>query len=272
MTRFSKYHGSGNDFILIDDRSLEFPCPDKTLIKQLCHRKFGIGGDGLILLQLSSSADFKMRIFNSDGSEAEMCGNGLRCLVAFLHDLALMYEQCYVESMFGIHLCTFEDHVISIDLGKPKVSKIYNALKIHNRKINLHYLNTGVPQGVVFVKNLSQNGLMYLGKGIRHHSAFAPAGLNVNFAKIISPTEVGIRTFERGVESETMACGTGAAASALAARQRFGMTGTIKVSFLHAQPLTVQFHEQDSQIENIRMTGSAKKVFCGQIQLKRLPV
>lgn len=199
-----------------------------------------------------------------------MCGNGLRCLVVFLHDLALMHEQCHIESMLRVHLCKFEDNVISIDLGKPKIFKTYNSLQIQGQKITLHHLDTGVPHGVVFVKYLSQNSLMYLGKEIRHHSAFSPTGLNVNFAKITSPTEVCVRTFERGVESETMACGTGAAASALAARQRFGMTGTIKVSFSHAKSLIFQFHERDSQIENICMIGCAEKVFCGQIKLETL--
>ncbi len=265
MINFSKYQGLGNDFIIIDDRFLNFPFQDRSLIQRVCHRQLGIGADGLILLGISDAADYKMRIFNCDGREAKMCGNGLRCLVAFIRDSGLCMHSFTIETKSFIHTCSFLGDEIAVDLGPPKIFPKLDLLKLSDQTGTLYHFDTGVPHGVIFVSDLDQKNLMLLGEEIRNHSVFSPDGINVNFVKILSSSKICMRTFERGVESETMACGTGAAAAALAAYRIFGMKEPVQVFFVNNEALKFQIVECDSKISNISMIGPASPVFSGTI-------
>lgn len=249
---FVKFQGAGNDFILIDDRALFF---NPTQVKDLCHRKFGIGADGVILLQNDSLADFRMRIFNSDGSEAESCGNGLRCLLRFLVDLGLPRKNYRIATADRIVEAGFEQDLISINMGPARNVK---QLYIQGREI--HFLDTGVPHLVLFVPDVQKVDFLKEGAFFRHHSLFQPRGTNVNFASLQSD-RIDVRTFERGLEGESLACGTGGAAVAVIASQKYGLANPIRISFPGG---LLEFHIDDE----IRMVGEARKVFEGVLHLQ----
>jgi len=245
---FGKYQGAGNDFILIDDRTLFF---DSSLVKSLCDRKFGIGADGLILLQNDSAADFRMRIFNSDGSEAESCGNGLRCLVRFIQDLGENKEQYSIATADRIVQAKTNGEKITIRMG-PATD--FKKLIIDGREV--YSLNTGVPHAVMLVPDTRQVDIYRDGPFFRNHPEFQPTGANVNFASIDSDGLVYVRTFERGVEGETMACGTGASA-----------VGAIISLLGRSSPIHIRFPGGDVSVSieggEIFLTGDATLVFEG---------
>jgi len=263
---FSKYQGTGNDFILIDDREGQFPNQNAEFIRSLCDRRFGIGADGLILLQRSSSADFKMRIFNSDGGEPGMCGNGLRCLIHFLKRLKIDKETCHIEVTGRIYFCRFQDEKIKICLGSPKILYWDLAIAIENEPLRLFVLDTGVPHAVVFTEDLEKIDLMQIGRKLRFHPKLAPEGANVDFAKILPSKEIRMRTYERGVEGETLMCGTGAAAVAFAAFQIYRLSSPIKIQAPqneHLEFIVTPIQKGEHEIE---MTGPAAIVFTGEIE------
>ncbi|MGB1004134.1 MAG: diaminopimelate epimerase, partial [Salibacteraceae bacterium] len=204
---FYKYNGTGNDFIMIDNRDQIFD-PSKTeLIKQLCTRHFGIGADGLILLENEAGYDFKMVYFNSDGNESTMCGNGGRCIIRFAHDLKIIGEECKFIAIDGSHLGKVSDAVVSIQMQD-----------VHHIDVNKtrSELDTGSPHYVAFVDELPGKEFVQVAGDIRRNAPYTKHGINVNFATVKN-NAIKMRTFERGVEDETLACGTGATAVAIAA-------------------------------------------------------
>lgn len=237
--KFAKYHGAGNDFILIDDRDLSFSA-DAQLIKKMCHRRFGIGADGVILLQPSSKADFRMRIFNNDGGEAAMCGNGIRCLIHFIRSLGLTQKQYWIETKERVVPCAIEGDTVSVDLG------VF-------RWLSEHVIDTGVPHAVVFVESLERIDLEVKGRELRES-----LGSNVNFASKDPSGVIRMRTYERGVEGETLACGTGAAAVGVVARARFSVQNPVKILCASSEELLVEVGE-----ESVRLIGTATFVFNG---------
>jgi diaminopimelate epimerase len=243
---FVKYHGAGNDFILIDDRALTF---SSTLVPSLCHRRFGIGADGVILLQ----PNLRMRIFNVDGSEAESCGNGLRCLAAFLLHLGFERKRYQITTGAGIVEVDYRGECIAVKMGIQFPCKA--ALHWQGREV--FFIDTGVPHAVVFVEDVEGIDLDKEGSLLRHHPAFGERGANVNFANL--ENSVRVRTFERGLEAESWACGTGAVAVAMALMQHKGREGPIQMVYKGGE-LTVQL-EQDG----VWLIGSAEKVFEGSI-------
>ncbi len=243
---FVKYQGSGNDFIVIDDRLSQFPIENTPLIQNLCHRSWGIGADGLILAQKSASAHAKMRIFNSDGHEASMCGNGLRCLALFLG-----MNEMLIESAAGLHKCSKKKEGITTSFGIPKLIHSYAEMQIWN---------TGVPHAVLFVEDLSSIDISSHGRKIRYDERFAPEGVNATFVQATSEA-LYIRTYERGVEGETLACGTGAVAAA-AAYMHKGHTLPIRVI-----PPSTHVFEITQESEELILTGPAQEVFKGEINI-----
>jgi diaminopimelate epimerase len=243
---FVKYQGAGNDFILIDDRALSF---DPAIIPQLCHRKFGIGSDGVILLQHDSSADFRMRIFNSDGSEAESCGNGLRCLMRFLVDLGLPKQNYRIATQERVVRASFHGDKIKVEMGEAAQYK-----RFHIEGHEVHFINTGVPHAVVF----GDADFLTLASLLRHHKAFQPSGTNVNLARLEVDGSIYVRTYERGVEGETMACGTGAAAVGVIASQMYQIKNPIRISFSGGE---MEIYVDQLQVA---MIGDALKVFEGR--------
>lgn len=249
---FCKYQGAGNDFILMDDRwgLLDFSVQD---IANMCHRRFGIGADGLILLQTSQIADFRLRIFNADGSEAEMCGNGVRCLAAFIRRRGLWAKASFsLETMHRRLHVSYKDELIEVEMGPPIAIEKYD---------DLIALDTGVPHAILFAK-VSTINLAEKGPSIRYDKRFAPRGTNVNFVEQTGPQALMIRTYERGVEGETLACGTGCTAAALAAHLVLEMPSPIVVHTASGEHLTISFNHD---LHDVRMAGKATFVFEGTI-------
>lgn len=274
---FSKYSGCGNDFILIDNRQQFFEPARSNLIARLCHRRLGIGADGIVLLEESSKADFRMRIFNADGGEAEMCGNGLRCLVRFIQELGIDKESISIETMHQIITTIISEDFISAMMPAPETCYLSKELNIEGRTYTLHSINTGVPHVVIFVENLEDSTWMAIAPKIRHHPNFFPHGTNVNFA-LFTDQEVKVRTYERGVEGETLACGTGAAAVAIAAACIHQLSSpitirpqsneTIKIAFPSSLIKKYQIQSNttgsfEPHTETLTMTGPADKIFSG---------
>lgn len=265
---FSKFEGSGNDFIIVDDLKMQFSCKNVGLIQRLCHRHFGIGADGLILVQPSSVADYKMKIFNSDGFEASMCGNGLRCFVLYLC-LYLKKNQKYflIESLKGVHACHKEGSYIHTSLTAPIIRALFKKLEGGEC---VHVIDTGVPHAVIFVENLQEESFLERSRKIRFHKEFAPEGVNVNFACIGDSEEISIRTYERGVENETLACGTGAAAVAIAAKCVYGIKNPVQIRVKSKEKLYCYLEGVEEEISKISLQGFAKHVFNGKVDLNKL--
>lgn len=262
---FSKYSGSGNDFILIDNRKGIFPVHAKDLISHLCRRYGGIGADGVILLENSSSAHFRMRIFNADGTEAEMCGNGIRCLFRFICSLGYSELSYRIETMERcLNVCRCGD-LISVAMGDPVDIRWNLSISNFNNLGPFHYLNTGVPHVVYFVDDVEKADMVLLGRELRYHEVFAPQGANINVVSVDDRGELWIRTYERGVEGETLACGTGATAAALAAAKIKGLRSPIKVNPRSRQVLEVSFLLEKDNFSQIMQTGPVSLVFTGNV-------
>jgi diaminopimelate epimerase len=265
---FTKMIGAGNDFILLDHRVKAQGSNVRNfclLAKKLCDRKNGIGADGMLALDKSRIADFRMRIFNADGSEAEMCGNGLRCAVLFARNA----RKVNVETKAGIYEgeITAEDRV-KVRMQEPKDLRLNFPININGRKIKVNFINTGVPHTVVFVEGLDKIDVEGIGSEIRYHSGFKPKGTNVNFVEMVDDNNINMRTYERGVEGETLACGTGAVASAIITSYKLQVTSHKTVS-VHVRGgiLKVEFSKIGNKFKGVYLEGEAKKVFKGQMRI-----
>lgn len=256
---FSKYQGTGNDFVMIDDRPNSgrketFPQHDQDLIARLCDRRFGIGADGLILLQNHADFDFRMVYFNANGAEGSMCGNGGRCIVRFAHDLGLFTTHTRFMAVDGEHEATVADGLISLrmsNVGQIDTTPAYS------------FTNTGSPHVVLFVDDLANHDVVGIGQKIRYSDAFAPTGTNVNFMQLEPDGTLFVRTYERGVEGETYSCGTGVTAAALVANRQLGMASPVSIRTLGGE-LRVAFElVQSGGYEQIGLIGPAQKVFEG---------
>ncbi len=258
--RFYKYQGAGNDFVMIDDRSNQFP-QRKDFIEQLCNRHFGIGADGLILLQKDLKADFKMVYFNSDGRESTMCGNGGRCIVLFAKDLGLIDSETSFQAIDGLHEAVLDEGKIHL--------KMSNVSQVDNFPSHL-FLNTGSPHHVEFVEEVSQVDVKNQGNQIRYGAPYFEEGVNVNFVEIVNENSLKIRTYERGVEDETLACGTGIAAAAIAAFESGKISVEEVMVLAVGGELRVKFEKNSSSgYENIWLTGPAEFVFEGVFKENR---
>lgn len=251
---FQKYQGTGNDFVMVDDREERFPIGNKNLISFLCDRKMGIGADGLILIRNHASVDFKMIFFNPDGSES-LCGNGSRCAMEFAKQLGIITEKTTFETTDGIHDGFFE-------WGTPHFH--LHDVKAIRHEGHDYFINTGSPHFIRMVDEVSEVDVRTEGRKIRYSEAFAPAGTNVNFLQK-DTTGIRVRTYERGVENETLSCGTGVTACAIAAHH-LGYSSPVHVSTPGGQ-LQVSFHEQDGHYTSIYLAGPATFVYQGSIDL-----
>lgn len=252
---FFKYQGTGNDFVMIDNRDLQFP-KERDLIEKLCDRRFGIGGDGLILLENDDNSDFKMVYYNSDGNESTMCGNGGRCIVAFAHFLDIFEDKTTFEAIDGVHEAEIKNGIV-----KLKMSDV-NSIKNINENFEL---NTGSPHFVQFVNDVENFEVYKNGNEIRNSATYKNEGINVNFVEEISPEEIFVRTYERGVEDETYSCGTGVTASALVFLTDKNQK-EVQVKVLGGN-LKVYAEQDGKFFKNIWLEGPAKQVFKGKISL-----
>ncbi len=256
---FHKYQGTGNDFIIIDNRKKIFDEGNIGLIKRICDRKFGIGADGLMLLQEKTGFDFEMIYFNSDGSKS-LCGNGSRCIMAFARSVGMVKTKATFLTTDGGHDAEFRDGLISVEMHD--VSSI-------ERTGEAFFLDTGSPHYVMFARDLDKIDVLSEGKRIRNLPAYAKAGTNVNFVEVIterSQKRIRVRTYERGVENETLSCGTGVTACALVAHLEGNATADDHcIVKTKGGELTVRFKKQGPGYSGIRLAGPAKFVFKGEI-------
>jgi diaminopimelate epimerase len=256
---FYKYQGTGNDFVMIDNRSNFFPKDNINLIARLCDRRFGIGGDGLILLENDTETDFKMVYYNSDGNQSSMCGNGGRCLVAFAKKLNVIQDSTTFIATDGVHHASVADNGIvslqMIDVPEVKITPDYV------------FMNTGSPHHIQLVEDLEHYNVKENGASIRYGELYGKQGSNINFVKKIDETTFSLRTYERGVEDETLACGTGATAVAIA----MNVLGETKANSIDLNveggKLVVSFDEKDGKFTNVFLKGPAEFVFKGTIEI-----
>ncbi|MFL9844801.1 diaminopimelate epimerase [Flavobacterium rhizosphaerae] len=255
---FYKYQGTGNDFVMVDNRDKLFPKNDTKLIERLCDRKFGIGADGLILLENDSNADFRMVYYNSDGNESSMCGNGGRCIVAFANFLEIIDTETDFLAIDGRHHATISDGG-SISLKMKDV----NTVSVYQ---DYTFLDTGSPHHVELVDDLLNLDVKKIGAGIRYSDMYGERGANVNFVKQSGTDTFSVRTYERGVEDETLSCGTGVTAVALAMKAMGKAEGNTIILHTPGGELIVSFKQNDKQFSDIYLTGPAKFVFRGDIE------
>lgn len=257
--RFHKYHGTGNDFIIIDDRDEVFPVNDREAIARLCARHFGIGADGLILLR-GNPGKWEMVYFNSDGRESTMCGNGGRCLVAFAHSFGLAEKDFEFQAIDGPHQAkVLEDG--RIELGMKDVESF-------DVQGDVYVLDTGSPHYVSFRSGVNDLKVKKEGAAIRYSAPYRDQGINVNFVEEMGAREILVRTYERGVEDETLSCGTGVTASALAVMIKNNYSGASRVAIsTPGGELSVKATWTGDRFTDVRLIGPAVKVFEGSLQV-----
>lgn len=268
MIKFYKYQGTGNDFVMIDDRQRQFPAQDTVLIERLCNRRFGIGADGLILLQTNKDGAFYMQYFNSDGKESSMCGNGGRCFARFIFDLKLAENKIGFFAVDGWHEAEISDNAHNnwISLQMIDVAN-YKQLQEH-----VFEMNTGSPHYVQFRSEpINEMDLLNEARQIRYNNVYQEQGINVNYVNLKALKVIDMRTYERGVENETLSCGTGATAAAISTALLNNLpagTHQVKVSVKGGE-LAVQFFYKPAQevFENVWLMGPAEFVFTGEISV-----
>lgn len=257
--KFYKYQGTGNDFVMIDNRQNIFSKNNTKLIEELCDRRFGIGADGLILLENDNSTDFRMVYYNSDGNESSMCGNGGRCLVAFAKKMNVINNETTFTATDGLHHATISENGI-VSLQMKDVDQI-------NIQSDYVFLNTGSPHHVTLVDDLEHFDVAINGAKIRYSDLYGKAGSNVNFVNQISENHFAVRTYERGVEDETLSCGTGVTAVAIA-MNAIGKTTANQIELdVQGGKLEVSFEKNNGVYSNVHLIGPATFVFEGEIEL-----
>lgn len=269
LLHFYKMNGAGNDFVVIDNRDLATSLTNEQ-IELLCDRHRGIGADGLLAVEpAENGADFKFRYYNADGGEAEMCGNGARCFGRFT--AALMEdepEKVTFETIAGTLAAEIVEENIRIAMSEPTDLTMDSGASVPGLDCTLHFVNTGVPHVVAYVDDLGGTDVVKHGRAIRQHECFSPNGTNANFATVLEPGHIAIRTYERGVEDETLACGTGMVACALMHHLLTDAPSPIQVDVKGGDTLEIGFEKTgDQSFTNVTLTGPADFVFEGDIEI-----
>ena len=266
MIEFFKMSGSGNDFILIDNRDHSLPVENlPEFVRTVCERKVSVGADGLIVIEKSEAFDFRWRFFNADGSEVGMCGNGGRCAARFAYIKGFAGEKLSFETPAGIIDAEIKDDIVKLKLTDPYNLQVNLSIPVEERPLEISQINTGVPHVVHFVNNLDQYDVFHIGRIIRYHPQYQPEGTNANFVEVIDKNTIRVRTYERGVEDETLACGTGAVASALISSWKGLIESPVNVRVRSGESLKIYFHKTDHGFEDIYLEGKAKVVYEGRI-------
>ena len=266
MVDFYKMSGSGNDFILIDNRDGSAAIADwSAFAKRVCEPRISLGADGLIVVVPSDKADFRWLFYNADGSEAEMCGNGGRCAArfAFLKDIA--QKRMSFETRAGIIDAEVHERIVKLRLTDPSVPVIDYTLQVAGRDLAMNNINTGVPHAVHYVEDIEGIDVFAYGREIRRHAHYQPAGTNANFVKVIDRGTIQVRTYERGVEAETLACGTGAVASALISAWRGLVDAPVAVRVRSGETLKIYFEKNNRGFEKVYLEGGTTLVCKGEL-------
>ncbi len=268
ILEFTKMNGAGNDFVLVDNRAQQIKLTPQQ-VARLCDRHRGVGADGVMLLvpARTGEADWAWDFYNSDGSMAEMCGNGARCFGRYVQRVTGVNRDFRFETAAGVITASFQGDRVTVNLTQPKDLRLHQSVILTTGNTTIHSLNTGVPHAVLYVPDADRAMVMQLGPEVRHHAHFGPRGTNVNFVQVLGPNHIRVRTFERGVEGETLACGTGVSAAALISAQVHGFTSPVKVQVQGGDQLEVSFQRQGAEFEAVRLTGPADFVFTGRMEV-----
>jgi diaminopimelate epimerase len=268
MMTFWKMNGAGNDFVVIDNRALTQNLSQEQ-IARLCDRHRGVGADGLLAVEpAEQGADLKMRYYNADGGEAEMCGNGARCFARFANFLSdWTLATVRFETPAGIIGATFHGDHVRLAMSAPHDLRRDVAVPDVAGVGTVDFINTGVPHAVQFVSDLAAVPVLTAGAALRYHAQFAPKGTNANFAAVVGPSALAIRTYERGVEGETLACGTGMVACALLHHLRTGDPSPIAITVAGGETLAIGFARDGDTFSDVTLTGPADLVFSGQVEV-----
>lgn len=265
---FTKMSGTGNDFIVINNMQGTYAIDWSGFAARYCTRRISVGADGVLILESSAEADFNYRIFNADGSEAEMCGNGARCAARFAFDQDIAGRSMRFKTLAGIIEARVHTDDVSIKMTNPHDFRKDIALDIDAHRYNLSFINSGVPHAVLFTDRLSSIPIEELGRSIRSHPYFSPAGTNVNFIQITSEGHISVRTYERGVEAETLACGTGAVASAIISSHLQPACGAPPVHVhMPGGDLRIDFATHNATFRDVWLSGKVDTVYTGSIVL-----
>jgi len=268
--KFTKMHGAGNDFILIDNRDGNVPWEDHFLMASLATRRLGIGSEGIILLQHSDKADFRMRFLNPDGTEVEMCGNGARCAAAFAHAIGASGKALTMETLCGLVDAQVDGSNVCVWMPEPLNKSYAVEIEVDGEPVRGHFISVGVPHFVVPVPDVSTLDVDALGRKIRLHAEFAPDGVNVDFVTFRKPNRMAMRTYERGLETESGACGTGAVACSVVGVEVEGLTLPAKVKTSLGFELTVDGDWRHKKCTGLTLTGPIKFVYTGEVDLATL--
>ncbi len=265
---FTKMAGAGNDFIVCDNRLKRLKSTGLAEYAQrLCDRRRSVGGDGLIVLEQSGQTEIRMRIFNPDGSEAEMCGNGVRCAAKFIVDHGIAGPQHRIETMAGIIEAEVTGNTVKARITEPKGMRLDFPVEVNGESETLSFVDTGVPHAVKIMKPEATCDVETLGRLIRNHEAFAPKGTNVNFVWVKPKNAIQVRTYERGVEAETQACGTGSTASALIAAASRGLKSPVQVHTQGGDILKIYFSKNDTGFHDVYLEGDVSISFEGRVKI-----
>ena len=263
---FTKFSGSGNDFIFIDNRNLEHQADAMIgFVQRVCRRGQSVGADGLMFIEPSEQADFKWRFFNADGSEGEMCGNGGRCAARFARELGIATDSVSFETIAGVIDATMNASSVKLRMTQPFDYRAGIRLDINGRGVVVDHMNTGVPHAVEFMDDVEDVDIVADGRAIRTHGEFAPAGANANFARVSGDNSLVLRTYERGVENETLACGTGAVATAVLAATRGLVTAPVDVQVRSGEILKIYFEGVGAEVSDVYMEGETRLVYQGEM-------
>lgn len=268
ILEFTKMNGAGNDFILLDNRSGNIRLSREQIVR-LCDRHRGVGADGVILLVPSRTgqANWAWDFYNNDGSTGEMCGNGARCFARFVQRTVGLDRDFTFETGAGVITAGFNGERVTVNLTKPTELKLNQQVALSTGVAKIHSLNTGVPHAVLYVPDADQAMVMSPGPEIRRHPHFGPRGTNVNFVQVLGPNHIRVRTFERGVEGETLACGTGVSASAMISSRIHQFVSPVKVQVQGGDTLEVGFTTSGESFENVRLCGPAEFCFQGRVEV-----
>jgi len=264
---FFKLSGSGNDFILFDNRKGMLPQGLPDLVKRICRRRFSIGADGVLVLEQSEKADFGMRYFNADGGEVPICGNGAMCIAKFAQLLGIVGEEAVFESSDGVYRTKISGDSVMVRLQEPSEVRLGFPLEIGEKTVKASSVNTGVPHLVLILGDVTKAPVLSWGRRLRHHPLFGPQGTNVDFVQVLDKKRLILRTYERGVEGETLACGTGAAAAALVSGWKGMVSPPVEVETKGGRILKVYFKISEEKAEDVWIEGKVESTFEGEITL-----
>lgn len=266
---FYKMSGSGNDFILVDNRTQVIePDVAPELARSLCRRKVSVGADGFILIENDDVADFRWRFFNADGSSAEMCGNGGRCVARLATMLGICGTSLSFRTLAGIVRAEVLESRVKLQMVAPRKLRLDEKLELEGRSVVAHFIDTGVPHAVFILdtpEGLERWDVVSQGREVRFHPQYAPAGANANFCAVLGRRTIAIRTYERGVEDETLACGTGATAAALVGAAKGVVEPPVQVLTRSGETLTIYFDASDTIPEEVYLEGEATVIYRGQL-------